>query len=336
MTNQIIKSLAKFEEKDWIHFIQKLRDEEETVPSIKTISLELYQQLFWIYNTFGEIDPSVQSRFTKCFLDVLDTTEPTSKNTRSIYTFIYFILINKPVRHRDLIATLVRHEKFADTYFSDRNLHLLLIKAYIHIEDKKKLVIQEYLLNNRYKREPYFLYLIMYYYAYLGHSNKALSAFADYFKEIGEANITEIVSKEIFYALRDSIPQHLDLTLFLEKVIKDEITFDLEIPHLYNSVDKFCRYLIKESDNKEAAYFADDVLKNKLEYFPEKYNVEYDKENGKPVTKFDELVSEHTKNYIDNKSVEPKSLETDINKIIEETAKLEPKKIANLYFEQMP
>ena len=163
MTNQIIEHLTKFDEEDWIDFIQKLRDEEETVPSIKPISLELYQQLFWIYNTFGEVNTSVQSLFTKSLLDVLDTTEPTSRNIRSIYIFIYFILEKKPTKHRKLIATLVRHEKFGDAYFAERNLQLLLIKAYIHIEDKKRLIIQEYLLNNRYKKEPYFLYLIMYY-----------------------------------------------------------------------------------------------------------------------------------------------------------------------------
>ncbi len=330
MSGKIISKLKSFDDSSWIDFIQKLLYREDTTPSLISVSTELHQQLFWIYNTFEETDKPVQRRFTETLLQVLDTSEPTEEMTEAIYICIFFILKTKPAKHRDSIAAMVRHRKFENLSFGGRNLHLLLIKAYINIEDRKKLLIEEYLKNSGYRQEPYFLYLIFYYYGYLHYPPKALDAFGKYLQN---TQIDEEVSEEIYFALRDCIPDYVNLLDFLERVLKKEIVFDLEIPSLKDAIYRFCEYLFDKTDVRKFACFASDVLKNEYQYFPQEYDVEYNKRSGKPSTKFDELVSEHTQNYIDNESEDPVPADTSTAELMNQTLQKNSMKIAILDLE---
>ena len=239
----MIDDLSAFTNEDWIIYIQNIRDGIQTNPPIEIISPDIFEQLDWIYTNLAEKHIQSQRLFVRSLIDVLDLTQSTPNTLKFIYDVLYFIGKYPPLEHRKLLGNFIRNRKFSNLSYGDFNLHLLFIKVYTKIEDKEKLPIEEYLLNNQYKKEPYFLYLITYYYAHTQHTEKALDSFSNYFKNLSTSDYEEI-SNYIYHTLKDCIPNKIDLTDFLERVFQDQIKFDVENPHIFNSIDKFCKYLI--------------------------------------------------------------------------------------------
>lgn len=270
MTNQITEILLGFDEERWTNYLQQLCYDLKPYPSLKSISLTRIGQLFWIYNELNERNKESLFLFTKSLLHLFRTVDPQETNIKLINEIIYFIHETRPTEHRKLIELLIRDESFINLKYGRRTLHFLLIKAYTYIEVGEKLYLEEYLINNSQKNEPYFLYLMMNYYCHWGYNIKALDSLFKVFNE-GRRKLNEDFCKEIYHSLTDFIPQYVDITVLLEYLIDKEIKIDHENSCLSGYIKKFIDNL-KLKTELALALFAEDVLNNNLDNYLEKYD----------------------------------------------------------------
>ncbi len=271
MINQITEKLLKFDEEKWLTYLQELCYDLKPDPSLRPIALELISQLFWIYNELDEINKEMRLLFTKSLLHFLRSIAPQFTNTELIHDIIYFIHEARPIEHRNFIELLIRDESFVGLNFGGDNLHLLLIKAYSYVEDNEKLYLEEYLLKNRFQSSPYFLYVITHYYNYLGYKEKSLDILSKYLTN-DEMTQSDEFCKEIYNALTDSIPQYIDLTVFLDYVLKNDIKFDQENSCLTYYIDRFIDDLKTNADDR-LVLVAEDILKDQIDNYLNQYEI---------------------------------------------------------------
>ncbi len=262
MTQQIIESLSKFDDATWIEYIIELCNGTNPNPSLKPISLMLNEQFFWLYNVLNRYDKKAKLIFTKSLIRFLRTIPSNSDNADLIHTIILFIHETEPLEHRCLVELLVREGSFSNLWIGETNLNLLLVKSYIYIEDPENLYLEEFLTHSLLKTQPYYLYLITYYYCYLGHKDKALKSFARFFSD-SNINLNNECCDEVYYTLKECVPDYIDIAVFVESVIDKRILFDISNKNLEDSLQRYIDYL-KETIDLSVAYFVEDVLKGNL------------------------------------------------------------------------
>lgn len=259
MTEKIVEQLGEFDEERWVNYIQELCYDLNPSPSLKSISLELISQLFWIYNELDEANREARLLFVRSLLRYFRTVGPQQTNRKLIYDLIYFVHETKPIEHRADLESMVRDTSYKDLSFGSDNLQLLLAKSYIYLEDSKDLVLEEWLRSKLSPNMPYSLYVIMFYYSYLGHSENALAVFSECLKR-PKWTKDEKACEEISNALTDCVPQYIDLTQLLGQIIDDDIEPNYAEPPLNKFIGRFIEELKSISHNVGLVLFAEDVL----------------------------------------------------------------------------
>jgi hypothetical protein len=295
MTQQIIEHLSSLDEASWIEYVVGLCNGTNPSPSLKPISLMLNEQLFWVYNVLNRYDKKAKLIFTKSLIRFLRTIPSNSDNANLVHTIILFIHETEPLEHRSLIESLVRENSFSNLWVGETNLNLLLIKSYIYIEDPENRYLEEFLTYSSLRNQPYYLYLITYYYCYLGYKEKALESFAKCFAD-SNTNLNKEYCDEVYYTLKECVPDYIDITAFIKSVIDKRIMFDTSNKNLEDSLQRYIDYL-KETIDLSVAYFVEDVLKGNLLNYENHYFEIFNTLDG------DDKISQLKHRYYDEQEV---------------------------------
>jgi len=272
MIDKIINNLPVLNQDEWNRYIFSLCTKRNPIPSLKEISADLFSKLAWIYNTLDKTDKLKLDLFMNSIIQVLRTIPQTKNNAQTIYLLIYFIHEIKPIRHRSELELLIRDKLFTELYYGSDNLHLLLVKAYIHVENNKELYIEEHINNYCRDVSEYTTYLLIYYYSYLGKPEKALEIILINF----ESDIPNDRYSELFNALIDCIPQYIDFKKIITYLIRErsQLKFSRSI-YFKNTIDSFIKYLKENFAQTSLVYFLEDILKENKNNF---LNVSYQKD----------------------------------------------------------
>lgn len=261
----VITRLIKFSEDEWISYLQKLFYRLNPEPSLRFVSRELVEQLFWIYNTLNETDIKIRMLFTKSVLHILRSIPPQPRENYLIHDLIYFIREVRPIEQRRLLELIIKDESFKDLNYGSDNLHLLLVKAYTYIDDTEKLFLEQYVRNLLKSQEPYSLYIVVYYYSFLGHENKAIDYLFKFFLE-SKWTENEALCKEIYHSLIDCCkPEYISLFNFLWRFINERITIDKTNIYLTTYIKKFTDYLKTNENNNYLVPLAEAFLNDELD-----------------------------------------------------------------------
>ena len=248
MTTQIINKLQEFNEEDWISYLQKLCFGLNPEPSLDSIAPELIQQLFWVCNRLDRINKATFLTFTKSLLSFLRTIPAQPYNSKLIYDLIYVVHSVKPLEQRRLLELIIRDQSFVNLRFGSDNLHLLLMKSFVFVEDRENLYLEEYLRNRLNINLPYSLYVIVFYYSYLGHGRKALSYLSMCLGNPVWTTNNE-ACEEIYNTLVDCIPQYINLNGFLKYLYQNKVAVDKSNAYFAEILGKFIEHLKLESSD---------------------------------------------------------------------------------------
>jgi hypothetical protein len=246
--DQILDALKEFNDDEWIDYLQKLCFDLKPIPSLQPISRELIEQLFWVYNSLNLSSVEAKLRFSKSLLQFLRNIPPQLTNNKLIYDLIYFVHETRPIEQRDFLKLIIEDGSFKNLSFGSDNLHLLLVKSYIYLEDREKLHLEWDLLSNLTPKAPYSLYVVMFYYSYLGHAKKALDTFTECLMH-SEWTETEESCNEIYNTLVDCIPKYVSLSEFYDYLRQKGVFVQQSNTLLCKAVDDFIDQLPKTKQN---------------------------------------------------------------------------------------
>lgn len=236
--SKILERLLEFNEDQWVNFIQQLCYDLQPDPSLVSISPDRISQLFWIYNQLSEINKEQRGKYLSSLLQFLRNIDPQPQNSHLIYDLIYVLHETRPVGHRQLIESIVRDESFIQLSWGSDNLHYLLIKAYIYLENPTRLFLREYIHTSVNVTIPYSLYVAVSYYASLNHPEEALKVLCHCLMDPVWWG-SEEASSEIYHCLVDHIPNPIPLITFTRFIWNRSIGVGNAGDILNSSIDRF-------------------------------------------------------------------------------------------------
>ncbi len=245
--NILVKKIVNFKDEDWKKLFERLLKGNDTENYPELEAFELIEKFNWIYGTLNRYKLDQRFLFVESLIKFLRNIPVQSQNYSFIETSILFIHDKEPSECRHALECLVRDSRFP------LDIQLFLIKAYTYIEDVNQLFISDYLAGKKSLREdPYFIYIQMNYYVFVGKYDIALESFCDLFKNDGGITLNEESCDEVYHALEVSVPNYISVNKLLRKVESDELHLNFTNVFLWRAIEKFIDYLKENVDIEKA------------------------------------------------------------------------------------
>ena len=219
MKEQVITKLSEYSQEEFNIFIKKLSFNEKLNFPIIIFGDNFAEIIFGIYRSILKFNRSLISNYFNACIYNLRCIDKVNYNSEIIYTYIYFIHEVRPFDFkRDIFKILQDNELKYLTYGSD-NLEEMLLKALIQMEDKNDPILLERIVSSRNK--GYYLYLYIYYFAYLGDKKNAFRRIGTILSSIKKL---EVESYNFFYhSILDTVPEYLSIRELIKYLIFNNI-----------------------------------------------------------------------------------------------------------------